>query len=40
MSDYNPITKLMVLDAKLSKLKGGEIMNSNNDRSIIESLST
>jgi hypothetical protein len=39
MKDYNPIATPMKLDAKLSKLKGGEAVDSNNYQSTIRSLS-
>jgi hypothetical protein len=38
MSDCNPVTTPMKLGAKLSKLKGGEVVDSNTYRSIIGSL--
>jgi hypothetical protein len=38
MHDCNPIATPMKLGAKLSKLEGGEVVDSNNYRSIIGSL--
>jgi hypothetical protein len=37
MKDCNPIATPMKLGAKFSKLKGGEVVDSNNYRSIIGS---
>jgi hypothetical protein len=38
MSDYNPVATLMKLGAKLSKLEGGEAVDSNTYQSMIGSL--
>jgi hypothetical protein len=38
MSDYNLVTTRMELGAKLSKLEGGEAVDSNTNQSLIRSL--
>jgi hypothetical protein len=38
MSDYNSVATPMELDANLSKFKGGEVMDANTYRSMIDSL--